>query len=382
MTDWHVTLPGSPEEMARPTTSTRDREDLRRRLIAWLGTRVSDPHIEALSAPGTNGMSSETLLFDAEWRTEGTGERVTRSCAARLPPDPTALPVFPVYDLDRQWRAMRLVAAHSTVPVPPTLWFEPDPEPLGSPFFVMERVDGVVPPDILPYTMVSWLLDASPDDQARLQRASVDVLARLHTMDTSFEEIAFLDIDRPGDTPLRRHVADQHAYYEWVAADGIRSPLIERTFVWLEENWPDETDTVVSWGDSRIGNILYRDFEPVAVLDWEMAALGPGELDVGWMIALHHFFQDLTEQMGMPGMPQFMRLADVASAYESTSGRAPHDLEWFVMYGALRHAIVMFRIGRRTVHFGEAEMPADTDDLVTHRAMLEGMLEGSYWSRI
>jgi aminoglycoside phosphotransferase (APT) family kinase protein len=84
----------------------------------------------------------------------------------------------------------------------------------------------------------------------------------------------------------------------------------------------------------------------------------------------------------MPGLPHFMRLADVAATYESASGHAPRELEWYVMYGALRHAIVMFRIGRRSVHFGEAEMPADTDDLVMHRAMLEAMLDGSYWSRI
>ena len=61
---------------------------------------------------------------------------------------------------------------------------------------------------------------------------------------------------------------------------------------------------MVSWGDARIGNIIYRDFEPVAVLDWEMAGLGPPALDLGWMIYLHRFFQDLAEQMGMKGMPE------------------------------------------------------------------------------
>ena len=137
----------------------------------------------------------------------------------------------------------------------------------------------------------------------------------------------------------------------------MRSPLIERAFAWLDANWPsDEGDTVVSWGDARIGNIMYRDFQPVAVLDWEMAGHGPREIDLAWMIFLHRFFQDISDMMGMPGLPDFMRASDVAAAYASASGHTPRNLEWFMLYAALRHAIVMFRITRRQIMFGEAEM--------------------------
>jgi aminoglycoside phosphotransferase (APT) family kinase protein len=82
---------------------------------------------------------------------------------------------------------------------------------------------------------------------------------------------------------LRQHVDAQRAYYRWALADdGVRIPLIERTFEWLEQHWPAEPGpNVLSWGDARIGNVMYQDFEPVAVFDWEMAALGPRELDLG-----------------------------------------------------------------------------------------------------
>ena len=53
-------------------------------------------------------------------------------------------------------------------------------------------------------------------------------------------------------------------------------PLIERTFAALDKTRPHEGPTVLNWGDSRIGNMMFHDFAPVAVLDWEMAALGPG----------------------------------------------------------------------------------------------------------
>ena len=55
---------------------------------------------------------------------------------------------------------------------------------------------------------------------------------------------------------------------------------------------------VLAWGDSRIGNVLYEDFRPVAVLDWEMATLGPRELDVAWIIFAHKVFQELAGLAG------------------------------------------------------------------------------------
>jgi aminoglycoside phosphotransferase (APT) family kinase protein len=300
-----------------------------------------------------------------------------------LSPDPAAVPVFPVYDLERQYRVMQLVAQRSSVPVPATLFFEPDESCIGAPFFVMERVDGLVPPDIMPYPFGSWLSEASREDQRKLQDASVGVLAALHGMHVDAEDIAFLELDRPGDTALRRHIAEQRSYYEWVVADGTRSPLIERTFDWLEDHWPaDEGGTVVSWGDSRIGNVMYRDFEPVAVLDWEMAATGPREIDIGWMVYLHRFLDDIAVQAGLPGMAHFMRLDDVAATYETLSGHEPRHLDFHTMYAALRHAIVMSRVARRQILFGEIDMPADPDDLIMHRATLEQMLESRYWTGV
>ncbi len=65
------------------------------------------------------------------------------------------------------------------------------------------------------------------------------------------------------------------------------------------------------WGDSRVGNVLYSDFRPVAVLDWEMAVLGPREMDVAWIIFAHMVFQELAGLAGLPGLPDFMREADV-----------------------------------------------------------------------
>jgi aminoglycoside phosphotransferase (APT) family kinase protein len=367
-------------EIARPRTSTRDRGVLRERLERWLARRFGEARVSALAGPATNGMSSETLLFEASWR-EGASLR-SASLVARVAPDPAAVPVFPSYDLARQFRVMEALGALGAPPVPRVLWCETDPAPLGAPFLVMERVEGEVPPDILPYTFgQSWLARASPEELARLQESTVGLLAALYRIARPEERFAFLQFARPGATALRRFVAEQRAFYEWVAADGLRSPLLERGFAWLEAHWPEpEGPTVLSWGDARIGNVLYRGFEPVAALDWEMAALGPPELDLGWLVALHRFFDDIAQAAGLPGMPGFLRRDDVASRYEKQTGHAPRHLDFYTLLAALRHGIVMFRIARRAAHFGEAELPADVDDMISHRRMLERMLAGEYWA--
>lgn len=369
-------------ETPLPRTSTRDPRTLRGQLEQWLaGTlpAAAEPSIRALEMPSTNGMSSETVLFDASWRDDGQARH--ESMVVRIAPDPENVPVFPVYDLVRQARTMQLVAEHTSVPVPNVLWVEPDIAVLGAPFFVMQRVDGVVPPDILPYTFGSWLSEASTADQQRLQETTVAVLAELHAIPDAERALDFLALPGSGPSALRRHVAAQHAYYEWVVADGQRSPLLERCFRWLDEHWPAaEGPTVLSWGDSRIGNVMYRDFEPVAVLDWEMAALGPREVDLAWLIYMHRFFHDIAVDVGFPGMPELLRRDLVASEYEARTGYVPRDLDFFTMYAALRHGIIMFRIARRAIHFGEAAQPDDVDDMITHRRTLEAMLAGDYWT--
>lgn len=362
-----------------PQRSTRDPEALRQRLERWLAARLpagAAPKVPSVSSPSATGMSSETLLFDATWTDEGR-ERTGRF-VARVEPDQRDVPVFPVYDLELQFKVMRLVAERSAVPVPPARWLELDPSHLGARFFVMDRIEGRVPPDVLPYDMGSWLFDASRAEQRHLQDRSVGVLAALHAIELRSVDASFLEFDVPGETALRRHVENQRRYYDWMRGER-RHPLIERGFAWLDQHWPkDEGPPAISWGDARIGNMLYDGFEPVAVLDWEMAAIAPREVDLSWMIFLHVFFEDICKQAALPGMPHFLRADDVAATYEAASGHRVRDLDFFLTYAALRHAIVMARIHARRVHFGEAEWPADLDDVIMHRGVLERMLAGTY----
>ncbi|MGW1169558.1 phosphotransferase family protein [Streptomyces sp. NPDC002550] len=360
----------------RPRTTTRDPEELARRLTAWLGTRLPGAKATGVTVPATNGMSSETLLFDLEHPEAPFG-----ACALRLAADPAAYTVFPEYDMARQYRTLRLVAERTDVPVPRVLWLEEDPGPLGAPFFVMERVAGRVPPDVMPYTYEgSWLHGASDAEREHLEASTVALLARLHDQ-VPLAEAQFLAGPGPGDA-LRRHVTGQRAYYAWVI-DGLpRSPLIEAAFDRLEELWPCEGgEPVLSWGDARIGNIVYDGFDPVAVLDWEMAALAPREVDLGWIVYLHRFFHDLTVASGRRGLPDLLRRDRVEARYARLTGHTPRDMDFHTLYAALRHAIVMLRVAYRQAYFGEVAVPADPDTLILHHDSLRAMVQGVYWTR-
>ncbi|WP_246000113.1 phosphotransferase family protein [Nocardioides pocheonensis] len=366
--------------------SSRDPEAMGRTLSSWLAGQLpagAEPEVVLSGSSDANGMSSETILADVSWTEDG--ERRSGEFVVRIAPDAQDVPVFPSYALGHQHDAIRLVGELSDVPVPEPRWLEPTGEVLGSPFFFMERIDGIVPPDVMPYTFGgNWFFDAAPEDRRRLQDATVAVIAGLHEIPDAARTFAFLDprsLDGEqyaGPTPLRRHFERTRTWYEWAAAELDRSPLVERALSWLDEHWPaaDVPDNVVlSWGDARIGNVLYRDFAPVAVLDWEMAGLGPRELDLGWLVFAHQVFQTLAETFELPGLPDVLRAEDVRRTYAEITGVEVGDLRWFEIYSGVLWAIVFMRTGTRQAHFGEIELPEDVESLFHHAPLFKRLLE-------
>jgi len=377
-------VPGGPPEGDRITRSTRDLHETAERLQRWLRgqlPRGSAPTILAASIPESNGMSSETLLFTARWVERGTP--VQRQLVARIEPPADAHPVFTRYDLGLQHRVMRLVRDQTAVPVPDPLWYEPDPATLGGAFFVMERVDGLVPPDVLPYTFGdNWVFDASDAARSTLEDSAVRALAGIHSVTPDRHDLAYLEHPAEGSTSLERSLNHWSSYHDAMVAEEP-SPLLAACFSWLRDNLPiDCGRDALSWGDARIGNMMFRDFEVVAVLDWEMAEVAPPEVDLGWLCHLHRFFHDLAVELKAPGLPAMLRPADVRAEYGRWSGREPGDLTWHMFYAAVRHGLNMRRVAERAIWFGEAPRPAHVDDLIMHRSTLEAMLDGSYWSSV
>jgi aminoglycoside phosphotransferase (APT) family kinase protein len=361
--------------------SSRDADAMAGQVAAWLATQLppgAAPDVAFSGGSDANGMSSETILADVGW-TEG-GERRSGAFVVRLAPSVEDVPVFASYRLDHQYDAMRLVDRLSDVPVPRARWLEPTGSVLGAPFFFMERIDGIVPPDVMPYTFGgNWFFDASPVDRRRLQDRTVAAIAGLHQIPGAAETFAFLDDrDLAGPTPLRRHFERNRAWYEWAVLDLDRSALVDRALAWLDTHWPGSDvpgNVVLSWGDARIGNVLYRDFTPVAVLDWEMAGIGPRELDLGWLVFAHRVFQTLAETFELVGLPDVLRADDVRATYAERTGVVVGDLTWYEIYSAVIWGVVFMRTGVRQAHFGEIELPETPDALMHHAPLFTRLLD-------
>jgi aminoglycoside phosphotransferase (APT) family kinase protein len=365
------------EDVSRLVHSSRDVSTLPDVMAGWLSTVMPGdvrPQVTVESGVDSNGMSSETIILTGRW---DDGQPREEMWVARVAPTAQDVPVFSSYRMDHQFDVIRLVGEKTDVPVPRVRWLESTGSVLGTPFFLMDYVEGQVPPDVMPYTFGNnWFADAPADRQRELQDSTVEVIAKLHSIPDPETIFGFL-ADGSEPNALRRNLNWLQSWYQFAVPDIGRSELLERALDWLETNWPADVaakDPVLVWGDSRIGNVLYSDFRPVAVLDWEMAVLGPREMDVAWIIFAHMVFQELAGLAGLPGLPEFMREDDVKATYATLTGVELGDLHWFHVYSGVIWACVFMRTSARRVRFGEIEKPDDVESLFYHGSVLKRLI--------
>ena len=342
----------------------RDPEAARERLNAWLPARIPDASgvtVTAVRTQGTTGFSGETLLFDAEWTRDG--EREPRAYVARVAP--TAYQIFPDArsGFDRQYRVMRALAEHTGVPVPDVHWFEPDPTPLGAPFFVMDHVAGRVPSDMPPYHQDGWVAELDPAARTRMWWGTLEHLARLHRLDHHALGLDFLDEPAYGAAGLDQRLAYYAEYLPW-AYDGPQ-PTAHAALDWLVANRPPRRHPPSPlWGDARLGNVVFAaNGTPRALLDWENATLGAPEEDLAWFCYLD---RHQSEGINVPRLAGFPGRAETIAGYERLLGRPLQDLDYYEALSAFKFSVLMARIGQAFIDF--ELIPPDSDFPVNNTA--------------
>jgi aminoglycoside phosphotransferase (APT) family kinase protein len=330
-----------------PTPWQRDLARDRERLAGWLATRLpgtQDLRLSELRSPQSSGFSNDTLLFDLEYARDGQGHR--EPLVARI--QPTGFQVFPDYDMALQFRTLELLA-RTDVPVPRPRWLEAeDRSVLGAPFYVMDQVQGRVPPDNPPYHATGWVTEIPPEERAALWWSGIDAMARIHRLDWRAAGFGFLDRPELGATALDQQLAYYQDYLRWAAA-GRAQPTIEAALAWLLAQRPQGERTVLSWGDARIGNMLFDGTRVAAVLDWEMVGIGAPEMDLSWQIFLdkHH-----SEGMGRPRLAGFPSYEATAERYQELTGFELRNLHYYEVFAGFRFAVVMLRIAQQCLHYG------------------------------
>jgi aminoglycoside phosphotransferase (APT) family kinase protein len=364
-----------------PTPWERDLVAARERLEAWMRARLpgsTDLHVSELSAPQSSGFSNETLLFDARWREAG-GERAEK-LVVRV--QPTGYQVFPEYDMRKQFECMRRLSP-TDVPVPRMFWLEEqDLEVFGAPFYVMGQLEGQAASDNPPYTVTGWIHAAKPADQARVWWGGIEAIAKVVRLDWRALGFEFLDRPEYGASGIDQQLGYYEKYLEWASA-GRAQPTAEAALEWLRRNQPRGESLHLVWGDARIGNVLFRDFEPVAVLDWEMATLGGPEVDLGWTLFLRRFH---TAGMGAPELPGFASRSETLERFEQWCGHRPRHLHYYEAFGGFRFGVIMMRLAQQQVEYRGLDPAAgrafELDNPVTRQlAVVLDLPEPATWVR-
>ncbi|HEX3899316.1 MAG TPA: phosphotransferase family protein [Mycobacteriales bacterium] len=328
--------------------NTRDPQESAAQLSAWLQTKLdgaTDVVVTDVETPQASGMSNETLLFTASWNEGGTAK--TGRYVARVAPQTAG--VFPRYDLVAEQRVMQALNAHSEAPTPATPWVETDESVLGSQFLVMERLDGRVASDDPPFTAAGWVLDLTPEQRAAMCDNALIALAAIHKADYLELGLGFLDRPDLGKTPLDQQIADWTQTYDW-AREGEVNPTIASGFEWIAANRPTDEQTVLNWGDARIGNMLVADDMSInGVLDWEMVTIGSPDQDLGWWLFLlrHH-----TEGIGMELPAGFPNREQTIARYEELAGNRVDNIDFYEAFAALKLSILMHRAGNMMIAGG------------------------------
>jgi len=292
----------------------------RDRVRAYLAARLAgatDIEISRLERTG-GGASRETWLVDAEWTEHG--QRVLKPLIIRR--DPTGS----VVETDRRTEFEVLRAAHQIqVPVPRMYWLEEDPQWLDRPFMVMERINGMAPPVVLP---------PNEDEATRRTIAGefVRYLACIHRADWRQLGLAFLGAPDSGEAAARTQLEYWEREYHRVKLE--EHPVLATALHWLATHVPPHSETVLVHADYRAGNVLYDSGHITAILDWEMAHLGDPMEDLAW--AVMQFWTT-------GGLCQGLLPRDEMIAGYENAGGMPVDLERLFFYevlGAVKMAVI------------------------------------------
>ena len=344
-----------------------DKHGIQHKLTEWL--RQQRPQADNLlvsdfSAPDA-GASNETLLFDISW--EQDGKQHSQALVARL--QPTAAGVFPEYELDKQYRAMESLAG-TGIAVPALAGFEADAGVLGTPFYLMERIEGKVIQENPPYYMDGWFTRLEPQERRELWFNAITAGAQVNKQDWQALGFAWLDQPELGDTPLKQQLAYYQRFLGWVESRGRPYPKLRACYDWLVREQPSEEAVALCWGDCKAANLMVKGTEVVGVLDWEMVRLGNPVDDLAWWFTLDNSMSEGLERlvgMEVPKLEGIPSRDEMIRHWEAQSGFSAEHIDYYEMLGAFKFGIIMASIGLKYTHDGlvPEEMEMDLNNTCT-----------------
>jgi len=339
------------------TTKRRDPEDVRRALERWLPGRLDGRTLEDLrvAPPQGHGFSNDTLIVDAIV----DGQELSLVIQAA----PTAEGLFPEYPIARMARIQQDLRDHADVPVANVRWLEEDPAVLGAAFYVMDRLDGRVPDESpMAYHAAGWVAAGTPEQRRQLWLSTLESMAGVHGADVA-ANFGYLresrwGMDLDADAAAER-VRQWRDYTVWASDDDDPPPTLLRAWDALQATHPPSPNALsIGWGDAKLGNVMFRGFDVVALFDWELCGVGPAEEDLMNLLAVDSILADLFQ---VPRTDGFLSREETVASYERLLDREMVHTNWWHVFAVAKMAAELHRIIRQSLKLGDGPTGVDLE---------------------
>jgi len=251
------------------------------------------------------------------------------------------------HDMKREFRVLSgLRSGFAECPKP--LHFCADETVIGAPFYVVERIRGIIlrrdfPPE----------LEATPTLVRAQQAALIEVLGRLHGLD--YQSLGLADLGRPDGYATRQVRGWTERFAQAQTSDAPRAVEVAD---WLAANTPpDSGRPALIHNDFKLDNVVFDSRQPerlIGVLDWEMATIGDPLMDLGCSLAYWVEAGDgpemLATRMLPTHLPGSLSRMEVLAHYSKASGVPIDDFRFYRVFGLFRLAVIIQQIYYRYFH--------------------------------
>lgn len=254
---------------------------------------------------------------------------------------PVGAAIKSAHDMGREFKVLSLLRAHYAKVPKPILLCE-DPSVIGAPFYLMERLTGI----ILRPAMLKEI-DLGASEMKALSEAIVDNLLVLHKLD--IHSTGLIELGKP-EGYISRQVDGWTKRYQAAQTEVIQD--MDELTTWLMANQPADGPPAFLHNDYKYDNIVFREGqlpEIVGVLDWEMSTVGDPWMDLGASLAYwcEPGDSDLAKVFNISWLPGNLTRQQVVERYLAGGGQPVKSPIFYYVFGLFKNAVIAQQIYAR-----------------------------------
>ena len=245
------------------------------------------------------------------------------------------------HDMGREFRVLSLLRPHYKLLPKPIIYCE-SPDVVGSPFYIMEKVEGTIL-----RTTNAVKMNLSPELHRSISESLIDNLVALHALDIHKTDL--IQLGKPEGYVMRQVEGWIKRYHN---AETDKLNQMDETAEWLKRNMPSDQPATFLHNDYKHDNVILDSTNLsriLAVLDWEMSTVGDPLMDLGATLAYWAEAEDddAMKQFNLTWLPGNLNRQEVIERYALKSGRNVSNILFYYVFGLYKNAVIAQQIYAR-----------------------------------